>query len=105
MLTCYAAASDQLCSVLAEDARRICADSVGQRDLEAFTAARLIALDKRSGIRPIAVGEVYRRIIARAVMPVVENDVMDVVAPSQLCVGIPFACETCVHAMHEGLKY
>eukprot|EP00117_Sycon_ciliatum_P037591 scpid15790/ scgid28089/ len=104
MLTCYAAASDQLCSVLAEAARRICTDSVGGRDLEAFTAARLIALDKRPGVRPIAVGEVHRRIIARAVMRVVESDVMDVVAPSQLCVGIPSACETCVHAMREGFN-
>ena len=52
-------------------------------------------------MRPIAVGEVHRRIICRAVAAVVESDVMKVVAPTQTCVGIPSACETSVHIMSE----
>ena len=99
LLTSYKASSDRLCSALAAVARCICAESLAKEAKEGFTSARLIPLDKHPGVRPIAVGEVYRRIICRAIATVIESDVMRVVAPTQTCVGMPSACETSVHIM------
>lgn len=67
----------------------------------AFTASRLIPLNKSPGVRPIAIGKIFPCIIGHAVMEVVERDVMLAVAPNQLCVGIPSACEAAVHAMSK----
>ena len=103
MLTCYTTASNRLCSALARAARHLCTVNLEGTDLTALTAARLIPLDKRPGIRPIAVGEVHRRIICKAVMKVIEWDVRKVTAPLQLCVGIPSACEAAVHSMEKAL--
>ena len=70
-----------------------------RQDLSAFTAARLIPLDKNPGVRPIAVGEVDRRIICKAIMRVIECNVLPATAPLQICVGVPSACEAAVHTI------
>ena len=101
MLTCYNDSSNRLCSALATAARCLCTEAIDGRDLTAFTAARLIPLNKNPGIRPIAVGEVFRRIICKAVARVVTQDILAVTAPTQLCVGVPSACETAVHTMNR----
>ena len=101
MLTSYGKTSDRLCTVLAEFARCICTDTVDPAHLEAFTAARLIPLDKRPGVRPIAVGEAIRRLVCRTIMRVTERDVLMATAPLQLCVGVPSACEAGVHSMQR----
>lgn len=99
MLTFFGKASDRLCAAMAAATKYIATTAVDGEALEAFTAARLIPLDKCPGVRPIAVGEVHRRIIGKTIMDAIESDVRSVTAPLQLCVGIPFACETAVHAM------
>ena len=99
MLTCFKKSSDQLCSALAAAARSLCTHDYANVDLSALKAARLIPLEKASGVRPIAVGEVFRRIVCKAIMRVIEADVLRCTAPLQLCVGVPSACEAAVHAM------
>ena len=99
MLTGYKEASNRLSLAMAAAARLLCTASISSEALYAFTCARLIPLDKRPGVRPIAVGEVYRRIICKAIMHVVESDVRRATAPLQICVGIPSACEAAVHTM------
>ena len=99
MLTCFKQASHRLCTALSSAAYCLCTQDRTEEDLSAFTAARLIPLDKKPGVRPIAVGEVYRRIICKAIMRVVELDVLQVTAPVQLCVGVPSASEAAVHSM------
>ena len=101
LLTCFKAASDKLCAAMALAARRICTASVPPESMEAFTAARLIPLAKTSGVRPIAVGEVFRRVIGKAIIQVINRDVRDVIFPYQLCVGIPSGCEVALHAMDQ----
>jgi len=96
MLTSYKASSDALCSALAAAARCLCTESVEGDHLKAFLAARLIPLDKKPGVRPIAVGEVFRRLIGKAVMSIIEQDVRIATAPIQVCVGVPSACEVSV---------
>ena len=103
MLTCFAAASDQLCAAMAEAGKRLCTQEVPPEELSSFTAARLIPLDKQPGVRPIAVGEVFRRLIGKAVMKIIQYDAMHATAPRQLCVGVPSGCEAAVHTMTDML--
>ena len=91
MLTCFKKSSDRLCAALASAARSLCVDDHTKVDLSALTAARLIPLDKNPGVRPIAVGEVFRRIICKAIMRVIKRDVLRCTAALQLCVGVPSA--------------
>ena len=44
-------------------------------------------------------GEVFRRIICKSIVRVIEHDVVCATAPNQICVGVPSACEAAVHAM------
>jgi len=99
MVSMYKTASDELVTAMARAAKLLCTRSVDAGKLEAYLAARLIPLDKDPGVRPIAVGEVFRRIIGRAVMKVIESDVMKATAPLQLCIGIPSACEVAVESL------
>ena len=91
--------SGQLCNSMALVARKICTAYVDPEGLTAFTASRLIALDKRPGVRPIAVGEVPRRIISKAILEVVMDEVRELAGCIQLCVGQEGGCEVGVRAM------
>jgi hypothetical protein len=58
------------------------------RDL--FCAARLIALPKKpTGVRPIAVGETFRRLAAKCLVDKYQVDAVASLAPLQVGVGIP----------------
>ena len=57
--------------------------------------------NKKPGVRRIAVGEVFWRIICKAIMKVIERDVLCATAPFQTCVGVPSACEAAVYSMNR----
>ena len=59
----------------------------------------MILLDKCPGVRPMGVGEVPWRIIAKAILKIVGNDVEEAAGPLQLCTGQDGGCEAAVHAM------
>ena len=61
----FKSARYSLYCALASIARRIATTSIG---LSVFIACHLIPLDKCPGVRPIGVGEVIRRIIAKAIL-------------------------------------
>ena len=65
LCTSFQQASDDLCNSLALVARRLCTTCVDPDGIDALVACRLIALDKCPGVRPIGIGEVVQRIIAR----------------------------------------
>eukprot|EP00794_Sanderia_malayensis_P018637 gene18637-biopygen15703 len=92
-----------LCDSLARMARKICSRRFCCEDnsLEAFLACKLIPLDKNPGLRPIGVGEVLRRIIAKAVIRTFRSEIMDSAGNFQLCAGQRAGCEAAVHAMKE----
>ena len=90
-------ASRDLCHSLASTARRLCTSCVHPTGLSAFVAGRLIALDKSPGVRPIGVGEVARRIICKAILTILNADILDTVGPSQLCAGQDSGFEAAVH--------
>ena len=64
-------------------------------------ACRLIALDKRPGVRPIGVCEVARRIVAKAILRVVNRDIKEACGFLQECYGLPAGQEAAVHAMQK----
>ena len=101
MCTSFKSASADLCDSLASTTRRICSSFVDPRGLSAFVACRLIALDKRPGVRPIGVGETSRRIVGRAIAASISDDSQDAAGPLQVCAGHLSGCEAAVHAMRQ----
>ena len=69
----FGSASVASCNSLAAVACHLCIHDVDSTELMAFVACRLIPLDKKPGVRPIGVGDVPRRIIAKAVLYVISS--------------------------------
>ena len=91
--------SSDICHSLALVAKRISTSYVDPLGIASLTACRLIALDKRPGVRPIGIGEVSRRIISKAILQVISDDVKSAAGSIQLCAGQEAGCEAGVHAM------
>ncbi|XP_042877753.1 uncharacterized protein LOC122256861 [Penaeus japonicus] len=93
----YGSVANDLCNTIAAMARKMATNTC--QDIEAFTACRLIALDKKPGCRPIGVGEVLRRIVGKANMEVTKDDIKAAVGNLQVCAGQKAGCEAAIHAM------
>ena len=93
--------SSELCDALTSMCKRICTTYVDPSGLSAFTACRLIALNKCPGIRPIGVGEVARRILGKAILATIGNDIQEAAGALQLCAGQQAGCESAAHAMRK----
>ena len=101
MCTSFKSASTDLCDALASIARRISSCFVDPKGLSALVACRLIALDKCPGVRPIGIGETARRIIGKAIVVAISDDIQDAAGPLQVCAGHLSGCEAAVHAMRK----
>ena len=101
MCSSFTDASDGLCDALASCARRVATEHIDAGALMAFTACRLLPLDKQPGVRPIGIGEVVRRIVGKAIVSIVGPAVQQVVGCSQLCAGQDCGVEAGIHAMQE----
>ena len=62
-------------------------------------ASRFIVLDKNLGVRPIGIGEVVRRIIAKAVLSVVTGDIQRAAGALQLFAEQISGVEAAIHSM------
>ena len=67
----YKGASTSMCQALANFARLLATESLKPESLVPFLSCRLIALDKRPGVRPIGVCKVARRIVSKAILKIV----------------------------------
>ena len=74
------------------------------RSLEAFLACKLIPQDKNHGVRPIAIGEIIRRILDGAVMKTFRRNILESACDLQLCAGQRAGCETAVHALSSNFN-
>ena len=99
--TSFRTASSDLCHSLALVTRCISTSFTDPEALQPLFNGRLIALDKNPGVWPIGIDETSRRIIAKAVLHIVKQDVMDAAGCLQLCAGQHAGCEAAVHAMRE----
>ena len=72
-------------------------------EVRAFmSGAMLAALPKDDGdLRPIAVGEVLRRLVGKCSADNVKNDMREILEPWQVGVGTPGGCEAVVHAVRH----
>ena len=64
-----------------------------------FFAYRLIAFHKCLGVRPIGVGEVVRRIVGKAVLNIIGDEIHEVAGTSLVFAGHQAACEAAIHGM------
>ena len=63
--------------------------------------ATLLATKKKSGgFRPIAVGEVLRRLTSKCVSKAIRSEAFEALTPLQLGVGVSVGCESIVHAVN-----
>ena len=97
----YGKLSDQICQSVAELAKQLCRENVDSSLLAEFVACRLVPLrkDDGEGIRPIGIGEIIRRIIAKAVGRLVKPYTIDATGSLQTCSGIDGGIEATIHSM------
>ena len=72
--------------------------------IASFVACRLIALDKNPGARPIGIGDIARRIIAKSVLMIISGDIQDAAGTRQLCAGQIAGIEAAVHVVCSAFK-
>ena len=99
MCSSYKGASSQLCHSLANLARLLASQKLYPGALTPFLSCRLIALNKKPGVRPIGICETARRIVFKAILHVVGEDVEEACGEIQKCSGFPAGLESAVHAM------
>lgn len=69
--------------------------------IRGLMAGRLIALKKGSGIRPVGVGEIWRRIMAKALIKVTGHEATTACGVDQLCSGLSCGIEGGIAAAKE----
>ena len=102
----YGATGKDIRIAFAKMTRALCTREVTSSEstssLEAYTACRLIPLQKKpTGVRPIGIGEVTRRIIGKAIIQEIKPELAECAGSLQLCAGQKSGCEAAAHAMRE----
>ena len=65
----------------------------------AIMACRLVALDKKPGVRPVGIGESLRRLLAKSVVKIAGAQAMQAAGNLNLCAGLPAGIEGAVHSI------
>ena len=101
----YGTTGKDLRTALAKMTQALCCEELSEsatKSIEPYVANRLIPLLKApSGIRPIGIGEVLRRIIGKAVITEIKPEIMESSGCLQLCGGQKAGCEAAAHAMRD----
>ena len=64
----------------------------------ALISGQLIALDKSPGIRPVGIGETWRRLLAKCLLRVSGKEAMTACGAEQLAGGVEVGIERAIHA-------
>ena len=67
-------------------------------------SCRLISLEKNLELRPIGLGNVFRKIVRKDIVSTLRDDIITPVGPLQVCVGQESGCEAAVYAMYKMYK-
>ena len=97
-------ANSMLC-VLCDLINLLCGGNVPPDVVPHLCGASLLPCTKKNGgLRPIAVGEVLRRLISKCISSAVQNEASRILSPLQLGVGVPGGCEAIVHVVSASTK-
>ena len=72
--------------------------------LSPFLSCKLIAVDKCPGVRPIGACGMVHRIVAKAALYILRDDIQAVAGSHQLCAGQIAGVEAVVHAMRSSFN-
>jgi hypothetical protein len=97
----FGAESESLRDALAVIAEWLANEHPPWAAYRALMACRLVALDKCPGVRPVGIGEVYRRLIAKCVLEVAGGQATTAAGNLNLCAGLPAGIEGAVHALRK----
>lgn len=98
----YGNHSSELASAIANLTKILCQDDIPSEWTEELFAGRLIPLEKKGGgVRPIGIGEVLRRIIAKSVSSILNADIQRAAGTLQTCSGVEAGIEAAIHSMRK----
>ena len=103
--TSFHAGSNDLCEAMALFARQLCTIYLSPVLLSSFLSCRLIALDKCPGVRPIGMCEVAGRIVAKAALYILRDDIQAAAGLCQLYAGQIAGVEAAVHAVRSSFDF
>ena len=78
---------------------------VHSEGLTALVACQLLPLNKNPGVRPIDICEIPQRIMAKAILKSIGDDIQSAAGPLQACPGHAAGCEAAIHVMKEIYTY
>ena len=91
----------ELCGVITLFTRRLCTTFISPDVLSPFLGYRLITLDRSPGVWPIGVCKVVQRVVVKAALYVIRDDLQAAVGPHQLRVGQIAGAEAAVQAVRS----
>ncbi len=97
----YGTRSEKLRKTIAEFTSWLANDNPPWAAYRALMSGRLLALDKCPGIRPIGIGETFRRLMAKLVIAVTRNEAQIACGVDQLCAGLQAGIEGGIHAVQQ----
>ena len=97
----YGVSSTLLREAVAEFTRWMANFSPPWAAYRAIMANRLIALDKCPGVRPVGIGEIWRRIFAKCVIVIAGGEAKEQCGDEQLCAGLEAGIEGGIHAARQ----
>ena len=97
----FAAEGQEFREQVAKLARKLATEYVDPESIEAYTACKLIPLDKNPGVRPIGIGESLRRVVGKVISWTIKSDAMEAAGPLQVSAGIKSGSEGAVHAVRN----
>jgi len=97
----YGAESQALREEMAQWTMWLANESPPWAAYRALMAGRLVALDKQPGVRPVGIGEIYRRLMAKCLLVRTGHTATAACDNLNLCAGLPAGIEGAVHAMGD----
>ena len=99
MCCSFGRSSTGICNAVAMLTKRLATSPVDSGALAPLLAGRLVPLDKNPGVRPIGIGETLRHLIAKVVLRITRQDIVEAAGALQTCAGQEGGAEAAAHAL------